>query len=820
VIAGVARDVVLGWRALRARPGLTCAAVLSMALGIGSNTAIFRLYDAALLRPLPVRDPATLVAVYGTRQGGPRQFLPLSYPSCQEIAAASRSFSGLAAYQWLRLELAGGEQPRKGYVQVVSEEYFEVLGVPAALGRTFTREDSLRAGGAAVAVVSDAFWRRDLGGDPRVLGRTVRVAGRELVVVGVAPLGFRGTRALTGAELWVPMSVYDQLSPYARLLRERGAQMFELVGRLRPGVAPRAAQAELATLAAHFEREHPATDRGKGLLVLPLGEASVEPWQRPFFVRAGLLLQAAMGLLLLIACGNVASLLLTRGLEQRREVLIRLAVGGRRGRLVRQLLVQSLLLALAGGALGLLVGWRISALLWRFRPPDMFSADALEHGFDGRVLLFGFLLALAAALLFGLAPALRATRPDLAAVLKEETPAAPRALGPRASLRDLLVAAQAALCFLSLAGAVLAAKSLLRVERLDPGFDAGHLLVASYAHPDRTVEPARALAFHQRVLETMAGVPGVRAAALASYEPLSAGPPVYLNVKLGQEPGREGALVLTNVVTPGYFATLGIPLRRGRDFGAGDRPETRSVAIVNETMARLLRPDGEALGAHFQVKGAELEVVGLAADSRYGALAEDPQPCLYLPLAQRPGPAALLHLRTVLPAAAFRAHSGAALRRWDRLPTLYDLHAMDDTVRASLWAQRLSAALLGLFGAVSLVLAATGIHAVLTASVQQGRRELGVRMAMGARPRAIVGLVVRRAMLAVAGGFALGLLAAAASGRLVEGFLYGLRALDPRSLAEVGALLGAVALAAAAGAARRVAWLEPMQALRPRSEAR
>jgi predicted permease len=787
-----------------------------MALGIGANSTVFRLFDAAFLRPLGVGDPARAVAVYATSKTQSRAYLPLSYPNYRDLAAQNRVFSGLAAFQWLRLNLLQGERPRKIYVQVVTPGYFAVLGVRPLLGRTFSSRDDEKPGGPLVAVLSHGFWHSELGGDPDVLGRTVRLGGQRFTVVGVMPPGFKGTRTFTASELWLPMSVFRQVSPYAAHLEERGGRMFEVVGRLRPGVSLRRAEGESRALAARLEQEYPDVNRGQGLLVLPLDQASIEPWQRPAFVRAGWLLLSVVGLLLLIACGNVASLLLARGIEQRKEIAIRLSLGARRGHLIRQLLAQSVLLSLAGGGLGLLLGLRAPAFLWRFRPPVLFTADALDFTVGARVVLFTCALAVAAGLLFGLAPALRATRPDLTAVLKEGGVGAP---ARRLSVRDLLVAGQVALCFLALTGAALFLKSLQRTQRIDPGFAAGHLLVMTYSAADRAAGAALGQeAYHRRVLASVGRLPGIGAAALATFQPLSGGPPVYWTVyREGEASGRprgdDGALVLTNAVTPAYFSTVGIPLRRGRSFHDTDREGTPDVAVVNETMARNLWPGQEPVGRRFQAEDRTLTVVGVAADSKYVSLTEETQPCFYLPLAQWTRPEVILHLRTLSRPEPFVGAVRRELRSIDPDLTLYDVRTMEDTLSVSLWAQRLGTALLALFAILALTLAVTGVHAVLSYSVNQRLREVGIRTALGARRTEILRLLVGRAMGAVGLGLGLGLAAAAAGGRLVSNLLYGIRPADPATFVQVAGTLAAIALVTSCTAARRAMRVHPAQAL-------
>ncbi len=814
---GLAKDLALALRALRRRPGLTLAAVLSLALGLGSSIAIFRLVSAAFFRPLGVGEPASVVAVYVARQQRPDDYLSISYPNFLDLAEGQRTLSSFAAYQWLRVTLLEGESTKRSYIQIVRREFFDALGVRPALGRLWEPAQDAPAGGSPIAVLSHDFWRRELGSDPAVLGKTVRVAERALTVVAVMPPGFKGTRTFTGAELWVPMGYYAEVSPYAADFHERGAQMFEMVGRLRPGVSLHEAELDLQAGAARLAGQYPEVNREQGIRIFPLSETAIEPWQRPLYVRGAIMIAGVMGLLLLIACGNVASLLLARGLEQRREVAIRLSLGAGRGPLLRQLLAQSLLLSLAGGALGLLLGLRAPALLWRFRPPDFFTADALDLSLDAEVLWVTLALSLLTGLVFGLVPALQSTRPQLVQALKEESVAG--AGRRRIALRDLLVATQVALSFLALAGAGLFAKSLARAHTVDPGFEADRILVLTYGLAGQAGSAAEHEGLNQRVLDGLASLPGVERAALSSYQPLTAGPPVYWRVEAeGEAPAGQPSrrMVMTTAVTPGYFATLGIRLLAGRDLGVADRPGTPLVAVVNEVLAQRLWPEGDAVGRRLRVaeNGSVLEIVGVVAASKHHSVTEAPRSGLYLPQQQWPRPDVTVHLRTAGdPAALIQP---ARRRLQDLAPTLtpYAVQPMRSTVNASLWAQRLGAAVLGLLALLALVLAVTGVYAVLSYSVRQRFREMAIRLALGAPPEAVLRLVLRRAMVAVGVGVLCGLVVAVAAGRFVASLLFGIQASDPLTLAEIGVLLAAVALAAGYGAARRATRVDPREALR------
>lgn len=812
----LARDLTLALRGLRRRPGLTFAALVSLATGLGAALAIYRIVSAAFILPLGVGEPSSIVSIYGARNQRPDDYLPISWLNFEDLSREQTSFAAFAAYQWQRTTLGDAGEARRLYMQFVSKGYFRALGVEPALGRLWSDAEDGRGAGIGVAALSHDFWQHQLGGRPDVLGATVAVGGLPLTVVAVMPRGFKGTRTFTRAELWVPMGMYTALSPYAEDLDERGAQMFDLVGKLRPGISIAQAQGELRALADQLAREYPETNQDQGVRLVPLTSASIEPWQRPLFVRAALLLSSVVGLLLLIACSNVASLLLASGLERRRADSLRLSLGASRGELIRQRLVESLLLSSVGGALGLLLGIEAPTWLWRFRPLELFSADVLDFSLDGRVLLMALLLSIGCGLLFGLLPALKSSAPRMSQALKEGAPELELG-GRRFAWRDVLVVSQVALCFIALAGAGLFIKSLALASRVDPGFAADQLLVVSYGASRGTAVEREVL--NRQVLAGLGALPGVEKAAQASYQPLTAGPPVYWRVvdqAQTTEEGRRPRLVMTNAVTPSYFDTMGISVLDGRGFSDGDGARAPKVAVVNEVMAKRLWPDVNPLGRQLRVteNGSLLSVVGVVSASKHHSLTESPRWGLYLPFAQWPRTDVTVHLRTsgrpenLVEAVRSRLQSIAPD------VTAFDLRPMRQTIDSSLWALRLGAAVLGLLALLALILAVTGVFAVLSYSVRERAREMGIRLALGAQPAKVLRLVLERAMSVVAVGMALGAGLFFVFGRFVGSLLFGIEATDATTLLEIALLLGTVALAAGYWSARPAARVDPAETLR------
>jgi len=824
-------------RALAARPGLMVAAVLSLALGVGANTALFTFLSALFFDPVPVAEPARLVSVFTTDEEFPGM-LPTSWPNYRDLREDSETFSGLAAFLPVQLSLSGSGEPEKIDATLVSGNFFDVLGVSPAPGRALAAGDDRPGSGAPVAVIAHGLWQRRFGGDPGLLGRTITLNGQPITVVGIAPEGFHGALTLRRSELWLPLALEDRMlaGTLAAWFDLRGALMLGVIGRLAEGVSREQAGSSLSARAAALAEEYPDENRGRTWTLLPYLSANINPNERPQYVRTGGMLAAVVALVLLVACGNVANLLLARAVGRRREIAVRLALGAGRGRLLRQLLAESLLLALGGGALGLVVAALARSTLWALRPPGI--PEGLDLSFDARVLAFTLLLSLATGLLFGLAPALRSARTPLVDALKaggrsgsgeEGVGASGRGILARLGLArvplgHLLVGAQVALSLVALIGAGLFLRGLGRAQAIDPGFAASELAVVTFDLGSRDLAPQDARALQDRLLERVRALPGVRAAALGqnlAFVTTGLARPAAIEGHRS-ETGEEAVFLAYQAVSPGYFEALGIPLLAGRSFEEADREGNLPVAVVNRTFAESFWGEAGLDGAlgraiAFDGEEAPVRVVGVVEDARYFTLGEDPRPYLYLPLGQSFAPETTLHIRTASGAGSPASLLGAVrreIRALDPNLALYNVEPMMAILARSLWAPRMAAGLLAVFGGVALVLVSVGIYGVMAYSVNRRRREIGIRAAIGADRRRVLGGVLGRSMKVVGAGAAAGLLLAFLATRAVAGLLYGIRPFDPVSVLGMTFLLLLVAFVASLLPALQATRVDPVVVLR------
>jgi predicted permease len=814
------QDLRFGARLLLRNPGFTAAAVLSLALGIGANTTIFTLVNAVLLHPLPMTDTERLVAVFTTderNRGTFFNYMPTSRPNFLDYREGGRAFAGMVAYNGLPLAFSGKGEPEQIAGEIVSGAFFDVLGVKPLLGRAFLPDEDEVPGASLVTVLSYNFWQKRLGGDPAVVGKEITLNGHAFTVVGVAPPGFKGANAIFPPALWVPMMAHPQLATgfLKENMESRRALLFNVAGRLKPGVALAQAEAELQTVAGRLAREYPDDNGGRSVALLPLAQATINPGFRQNMVSAAGLLLTVVGLVLLIACANVANLLLARASVRRREVAVRLSLGASRGRLVRQLLTEGLLLATLAGAVGLLIAYWAQGLLWSQRPPAL-AADAIDLALNPRVLVFTLLVSLATALVFGLAPALSASRPDVVSELKQRGGAS---FGNRPfSLRGLLVAGQVALSMVALVGAGLFVKSLRNAQRIDPGFDHERLAVLTVDLGAQGYAEATARDFQRRMLERVTALPGVERATLASGVPLFQGGFLRTVFLEGADASdrKNGKLVQIDTVEPGYFETMSIPLARGRDFARSDHEGSPRVVVVNETMARQFWPEQDPIGKRFKFFGQDWwnEVVGVARDAKYNFLGENPQPYIYLPLTQSFEAAVSLLLRAPGDPATALGAARREVQEMDRLLPITGVFTFGEILRQSLWAPRMGAWLLAVFGLLSLVLAVIGVYGVMSYSVSQRTGELGLRTALGADQRDLLRLVVRQAMTLAAVGIVIGAGLSLAATRLVGNLLFDVNAYDPLVFGGIATLLGLAALVASAQPAWRAARVDPTVALR------
>ncbi|HEY2017760.1 MAG TPA: ABC transporter permease, partial [Bryobacteraceae bacterium] len=654
-MGSVWRDLKYAIRTLLRQPGFTVVAVLSLALGIGANTAIFTLTDAVFLNPLPVRDATRVIEVYTvdhatTTTAANLQRTPMSFPNFKDFRDQNTAFSALAAFVPTGVILTGHGEPQPQAAMLTSANYFDVLGVKPLLGRTFLPDEDRSDGGNTVAVLSYEMWQHLFGADPSAIGKTVEMSGVPYTVIGVAPPHFKGTLTVASPDLaWIPISMHAQAlpGPLEQLFNERRMRMISVFGRLKPGVQQSQAAAELQTIAARLEREYPQANRGRSVEFSSLAEAALAFLPRDQMVQAGIALMAVVGLVLLIACANLANLLLARSAKRMREMGIRTALGAERGRLVRQLLTESLLIAIAGGGAGLLIGTAGSELLWSFRP-SFLQQNSLSVNMDWRVFLFTAAVTLVTGVLFGLVPAMRTSVGNLSEVLKSGGRGGTEAFG-RSRLRSVLVVGEITLALVALAGAGLLIRSMDRVQKINPGIETHNLFSFDFDIGAQHYTPERGLQFFRAALDKAASPPGVHSAALASNPPLAGGLLATLMAE-GQDadPNQHGTLTLMTTVSPAYFDTMRIPLVEGRLFNDFDRMGSRNVAVVTEAMARHFWPGQSALGKRFRfVIGKDYkEVVGIVANSVTVAIGEQPQPVAYLPLDQNYISAATLIVRT------------------------------------------------------------------------------------------------------------------------------------------------------------------------------
>jgi len=801
------RDLRYAGRRLRRTPAFTALVVATLALGIGANTAIFSVVDAVLLRPLPYRDVDRLVAV---RHSYPSQELlaPVDAAGFARYRDEARSFGGLTAVRarW-EPNLTGQGEPERLVGARVSGRFFEVLGVPAALGRTLLPDEDAPGRHQAV-VLGDGLWRR-LGADRGIVGRTILLDGEPHEVVGVMPPGFRDP-GLRDTELWRPLAL-----PPEEFAGGRGQEWLDLVARLRPGVGIEAARAELAAVARRARADEPgAWPPDWTIAATPLVEQTTGAI-RP----AVLVLLGAVGFVLLIACANVANLLLARGAGRGREVAVRVALGARRADLVRQLLAESVLLALAGGVFGVALAWAGVRALGTLAAA---SLPGGTPGIDARILGFALLLSLVVGIAFGLVPALQTSRVDLQEALKE---GARGAVGARAThaIRRGLVVGEVALALVLLTGAGLLLKSFARLQAIDPGFDTGRLLTFTIALPASRYETeAQRVAFFDRVLGDVAALPGVRAAGAVSILPFGPGGSTN-SYRVEGRPfvrGQPGPWGDFRHATPGYFRTLGIPLVKGRLLDERDRAGAPLVAVVDEETVRRWFPREEPVGRRiaFDVDSAGnpvwVEIVGVVGHVKTDGLLGEDRIQLYLPWAQTARPTLQVAVRAAGDPLALVPAVRAVVRRVDADQPLSRVSTMESMVGDSVGQRRLAATLLAGFAALAMLMACIGIYGVMSQLVAERTREIGVRVALGARRADVLRLVVGQGMTLALAGVALGLLGAFALTRLIRSQLYAVEPTDPATYVLVAALLAAVALAATLVPALRASRVDPAVALR------
>jgi predicted permease len=815
------QDIRFGARTLAKSPAFTLVAIVSLAVGIGANTTIFSLVNAALLRPLPqVRDEARLVDVNRTRPNGDT-FAQTSYPDYIYLRDHAEAFDGLAAFSFTPLDVSDNGEAERVRGMLASANYFDVLGVRPARGRFFLPQEEGVGVEAAVAVISHEFWLKRFGGG-EVIGQQLKVNGQPFTVVGVAPVGFKSPFIYLAPDVYVPLTMQARAMPGSDMLSNRSAAWLGVRGRLKEGVNEEQARASLSVLAGQLQTEFPDVERGQGVSLRPIGHVPGEV--RSAVVNFMTTLVVIVGLVLLVACANVAGMQLARAAGRRKEVAIRSALGASRARVVRQLLTESVMLFLCGGTLGVLLAVWMNDLVMAFRPAGTLKIE-FNLDMDWRVLSYTLAVSFLTGIIFGLAPALTASKADVVTALKDAAPA-----GTRRStrLRGAFVVGQIAISLVLLVTAALCVRSLSNASRIDPGFDAEGVGLASVDLGLQGYDETRGREFFRQLKERAASLPGVESATLARTVQLS-GLSFGNSVRIeGHEPpaGQPPLFVFSNTVDEDYFRTLRVKLLAGRGISAGDSQGTPRVAVINETMAARYFGGRDAIGKHFTLlaspnaargatrEDADITVVGIVANGRYYTLGEDPRPFMYLPSAQDYRGMMTLHVR----APGRVGEVLAALRReaqsLDPNVPLVNVMTMTDAVSFSLIPLRLAATVVGALGLFGLLLAALGVYGVVAYMTGSRTREIGIRIALGAQTRDVLRLVMRQGIWMAAVGVVLGIAGALALTRFLASLLYGVSATDPLAFVGVALLLASVALLACYVPARRASKVDPMVALR------
>ena len=804
-------DLRYGARMLLKKPGFTLIAIITLGLGIGANTAIFSLVNTVMLRPLPVAAAERIVEV--TPLGKDASVGAFSYPTYKDFRDKNEVFDGLATYLPAPMNLSQSGVNERVWGYLASGNYFDTLGVRAFKGRMFTEEDDRVPGAHPVAVVSYGCWQRRFSGDPNLVGKTIKLNGHDFTIVGVAPEGFRGTVWVFEPDFYAPMMMAKQIAPGGSYWFEnRGNSGLLAFGRLKQGVTATQARESLNLLMAQFAREYQGFE-GMTFSVTPPGLAV--PMIRYGAMGFAGVLMATVALVLLIACVNLANLLLAQAAQRRKEIAIRLSLGAGRLRVVRQLLTESVMLSLAGGVVGWLIALWMIDLFAAFKPPIDFNL-LIDLKPDWRVMVFTVIVSFITGALFGLAPALQASKVDLIPALKDEA-----GFGGyrRSRFRNGLVVAQVALSLPLLIAAGLIVRSLQQVQMIGPGFEVENRITMSVNLSLQGYDEARGRDFYRQLIARVESLPGARAASYISALPLNldfSGGSIYVE---GQPLKRasDAPIVTYESVWPSYFETMGIPLLEGRDFMMRDDKEESRFVIVNESFVRRFWPGQRPIGKRLSRRGPDdprFEVIGVVKDGKYWTLGEDPRPFVYFPMAREyDSDVALVVHTSVEPQSMINAIRREVERLDANLP-LYDVKTMSEHLRLPLFPLQAGAWVAAGFALLALLLAGLGIYGVMAYAASQRTREIGLRMALGAESRDVMRLVVRQGMLLALTGLAIGLAGALVLTRLMSSVLYGVSATDVVTFAGVTLLLGSVVLIACYVPARRAAKVDPMIALR------
>ena len=815
------QDVKYALRMILKKPAFTAVAVLSLTLGIGANATIFTLVKAVFLQTVPIKEPDRVIAVYSNAQiagGVPTsrtQFLPLSYLNALDYHRESTVFQNSSVIIGTGVNLKQNEKDTGLFCLLVNAEFFDVLGVQPTMGRSFRADEDQAE--HPVAIISHQVWKDQFGADPKIINTTATLSGQSYSIIGVLPEWLHPVGALGNPDVYIPMAMKKQVlrGLQADWVEQRGARMAFMLARLKPGVTLKQADANLQNLAAELTRQYPTANRGRGVMILPIADTVVPPQQRGDFVQAGTLLMVIVGLVLLIACANVANLLLARATQRQREIAVRQSLGAKRTRIVRQLLTESFILALLSGGLGIACAFQTRTLLSKLLPQNALPPD-INLNPDLKVLLFTLGLSILATLLFGLMPAVQSSRADRLASLRDRTDL-PSGHTRWYGLRGALVMVQVALSLVALGGAGLFIHSMANATKIDPGFEVQRELIVPVNLTAERYPPARAEQFYRESVERVSALPMVAAAAYTDHAPFN---PQILRTAFTEDADptnpRNGHAMPFVVAQPGWFSAAGMSLERGRDFTDHDDAQAPMVAVVNQAAADELWPGKDPLHHHLKylLTNWNIEIVGVVNTVKFQSLGEDPQPIVYAPMKQQQMPGAVLWIRTK--GSPDQAITGVrnALQSIDATLPLRNVRPVSFFLEQSLAAPKLGAELLGGFGVLALVLASMGTYGVMAYSVSQRTQEIGIRMAMGAQRSDVMRLIVGGGMAMVGVGVLAGLVFSMMLTNRMHGLLYGIGMFDPASFLGMAALLVAVALVACSLPARRASRVDPMVALR------
>jgi predicted permease len=803
------QDLRFGARQLVRSPGFTFVALISLALGIGANAVIFSLVSTYLLRPLPIAHPEQVFAIYQGKRNDPSYSQSMSYPNYKDLRDRNQVLSAMAVYRFAPMSISHNGANERVWGYLVSENYFDMLGVRPVLGRSFLPEEGSAPNAHPVAVLSYGCWQRRFASDPAIAGRAILINGHSFTAVGVAPPNFTGTESVFTPEFWIPSMMQEWIES-SNGMESRGNGQWLAIGRMKPEIAAPQAQAQLNTVAQQLEREYPGNDQGMALRLTPPG--LVDPNLRSAVIAFTGALMLTVVLVLMIACSNLASLLLARAAQRRKEIAVRMAIGATRVRLTRQLLTETLMLSVIGAAFGLLLGSALMRLAQASLPSTDFALT-LDLRMDWRVVFFVTSLALLTGIGFGLVPALCASRPDVVSTLKEDALGA----GRKARLRSVLVVLQVALSFVLLITAGLTVRSLRHTERLGPGFDPSRAVTLSVDLGLQGYDEQKGQVFYRQLSQHVRALPGVQAAGLIRSLPLgleASTTGVYPDGRPEPQAQDMPSAFYENI-SPGYFAAMGIPLLAGRDFADTDTAKSAAVAIVNETLAQKFWPGENPIGKRLHSGNTSvLEVIGLAKNGKYQSLGEIPGLTIYYPLQQVYASNAALVVRTGVDANAAIATVRGEVRNLDPTLPVYEAKTLREHMRLALFPLHVGAVAVGSFAFLAMILAAIGMYGVMAYSVAQRTQEIGIRMALGARASDVWKMVLRQGIILTAVGMLCGLLFALGLSKIVASLLYGVSATDPLTFLLISVLLAAVALLASFLPARRATKVDPVTAIR------